>query len=106
MSQKWLIIGHYGGHNTGDEAMLCGLMSGLHATRPDIELSVITKLERLPETWHVNKVSLVQPGITAILNALWHADGVIFGGGTHFHDDYKGIRYWRHLRYLIRFIVI
>lgn len=25
---RWLVLGHYGGHNTGDEAMLSGLVQG------------------------------------------------------------------------------
>ncbi len=33
-------------------------------------------------------------------------DRVILGGGSHFHDEFKGLRHGRHYWYLIRYLVV
>lgn len=99
----WLIIGHYGGKNTGDEAMLKGLLlGGKHVLN---KIILVTKDGYVPVKPPLGvKVCAIRPAIRPLLNNLYQARGVIVGGGTHFHDDYKGLRYVRHLRYMLRFV--
>ena len=100
-----LIMGHYGGHNTGDEAMLAGL---LKAVGPDLRrhTAVVVKDELIEGQFLNSGVKLVHAGLGPVLGALLKTDNVILGGGTHFHDDYRTWRYLRHLRYMLRFVSI
>lgn len=101
--RRWLIIGHYGGKNTGDEAMLKGLLwGGKH---------IFSKVVVVTKDGHISikpppgvEVSVIRPAIRPLLRELYRAYGVTLGGGTHFQDDYRGLRYVRHLRYMLRFV--
>ena len=99
---RWLIVGHYGGENTGDEAMLAGLLLSALRRQPQ-EFAVITKNNRLPPCLAGRaEVRAFRMGLRNTLRWLAWAQGVILGGGTHFHDDYRGGRYWQHVRYMAR----
>lgn len=101
--RTWLIIGHYGGKNTGDEAMLKGLL--YEAKHILGKVVIVTKDASVPvEPPPGVEVYAVRPTIRLILSNLRRAHAVILGGGTHFQDDYKGLRYLRHLRYMFRII--
>lgn len=101
---KWLVIGHYGGNNTGDEAMLEGLLWGGRSVLNNVTL--VTKNGYLPVVSYPTEVSLraIRPVTISVLREIWMSDGVILGGGTHFHDDYRGLRYIRHLRHMFRIL--
>lgn len=104
-SRNWLIIGHYGGSNTGDEAMLYGLLSAVPACRrPQIIVATRDWEKELP--LNQQGITLIAPQVKPILAHLKMAEGLILGGGTHFHDDYVGLRYWRHYRYMARFVIL
>ena len=102
---KWLVIGHYGGNNTGDEAMLWGLVHGvgLDLSR---RLVIATRAKTPIVASDGRPVELVPATPRHILKALLVSRGVVLGGGSHFQDAYKGARYVRHVRYLARFIAI
>ena len=96
-----LIIGHYGGCNTGDEAMLTGLLGAMPA---DLRrrATVVVKGARNGTLHSAYGAGLVPAEWWAVLRALLRSDGLLLGGGTHFHDDYTTRRYVRHLRYMAR----
>lgn len=98
-----LIVGHYGGCNTGDEAMLAGLLG---AVPPDLlrRTTVVVKDELVERSYLKMGVKLVPAGFGPVLRALMKADTLVIGGGTHFHDDYTTRRYLRHFRYMLRFV--
>ncbi len=98
-----LIIGHYGGCNTGDEAMLAGLLG---AVGPELRrrTSVVVKDDLVERSYRDLGVKLVPAGLGPVLRALLKTDALVIGGGTHFHDDYTTRRYLRHFRYMLRFV--
>lgn len=101
--RTWLVIGHYGGKNTGDEAMLKGLLwGGKHVFDKIILVSKDGCVPVEPPS-HI-EVYAIRPAIRPLLSNLYRAYGVIVGGGTHFQDDYRGLRYVRHLRYMLRIV--
>lgn len=102
---KWLVIGHFGGHNTGDEAMLSGLICGaLRATQH--EYVIATKTGRLDISLQNPRVHAIRSRTSIILRNIQNSSGVILGGGTHFHDDYLWLRLFRHYGYMIRLLII
>lgn len=96
-SPRLLVIGHYGGANTGDEAMLIGLLQGIREAGSEAEITVASKFRHPPEWVKEFGARLIALEPAEILKAVAWADVVICGGGTHFHDDYRGRRYLRHL---------
>lgn len=98
-----LVIGHYGGHNTGDEAMLAGLLSASSDFLPNGAVVVRRGGKAGLEGYAVRTV---EPTAWAVLRSLSRSHGLVLGGGTHFHDDYRLPRYLRHLRYLSRILLL
>lgn len=96
-----LIIGHYGGCNTGDEAMLVGLLRAIdpklrrHTTVTAKDLGIEGGIPALG-------VSVIPAAFLPVFRALLRSDGLVLGGGTHFHDDYTTVRYLRHFRHMLR----
>lgn len=96
-----LIIGHYGGCNTGDEAMLAGLVGALHdSLRQRSAVVVKTKLTR--KQYSNSGVDVLPASTASVVSGLLRSNSLILGGGTHFHDDYTTMRYVRHFRYMLR----
>ncbi len=98
-----MIVGHYGGCNTGDEAMLAGLLG---AVAPELRrrTTVVVKDELIERSYLKMGVKLVPAGFGPVIRALLNSDALVIGGGTHFHDDYTLTRYLRHFRYMLRFV--
>ncbi len=96
-----LIIGHYGGGNTGDEAMLTGLLG---AVDPGLRrrAAIVVKRPRSEILHSDYGADTIPAAFHPVLRALLKSDGLMLGGGTHFHDDYTTRRYLRHLRYMLR----
>ena len=96
-----LIIGHYGGCNTGDEAMLTAL---LRAVGPELRqgATIVMKNGHGENLRSSYGADTVPAGLLPVLRALLKSDGLVLGGGTHFHDDYTIRRYLRHFRYMLR----
>jgi polysaccharide pyruvyl transferase WcaK-like protein len=98
-----LLVGHYGGSNTGDEAMLSSLLDMLPGR---LKIAVTTKAKSIEQHEGKREVHAVHATVWSVLRALLAADIVLLGGGTHFHDDYRGTRLIRHYRYMTRFVVV
>jgi len=96
-----LIIGHYGGCNTGDEAMLAAL---LRAMGPDLQrrASFVSKNGHGHNLGLVFGAKEISVGLLPVIKTLLKSDALVLGGGTHFHDDYTTCRYLRHFRYMLR----
>ena len=105
MRNAWVIIGNYGAANTGDEAMLAGLIEAVAADE-SLLLSVVSKRSGAPAWALSSRVRWIQPWPGTALTALWGADGLAMGGGTHFHDDYRQPRLLRHWWYLFRIVAV
>ena len=82
--------------------MLIGLFSPI-STEIAKTFTVVYKGE-LPSTLVKKGVKSIQPKIYHVARELIHSQGIIIGGGTHFHDDYVLTRYLRHFRYMLRFV--
>ena len=80
--EQWLILGHFGGRNVGDEAMLRGFVDALRHEHSLRFLAVGSDIRNDP---------------LAIASALLKSRGIILGGGSHFHDHYRGPQHRRHL---------
>ena len=105
MRNAWVIIGNYGAANTGDEAMLAGLLDAVSADEP-LVLYVVSKRTIAPPWATSSRVSWIRPWPLTALAALWGARGLAMGGGTHFHDDYRHPRLLRHWWYLSRIVAL
>jgi polysaccharide pyruvyl transferase WcaK-like protein len=106
MSRAPLLLGHFGGHNAGDEAILdgtCHLLaaSGIRRARvvardPRYQpfISAPVSIETLPAS------------MSQIAAAVRDASSVVLCGGTHFNDDFALLRRIRHYRYLARYLAV
>jgi len=101
-----LILGHFGGYNLGDDAMLYSFLNEMNNKDKGHHYDIITKNGNLDYP----KIKSVFPNIhlhTAnpliILRLIIASDIVILCGGTHYHDDYGQLRLKKHIRYLRKF---
>jgi len=99
------IIGHYGGDNFGDEAMLAALVYRLNEEKVFDTIKIVSKSKK-PLVFKQPNVVWVPNKISEILKAILSTHALILGGGTHFHDDYTDTRYKAHKKYLLRIVVI
>lgn len=103
------ILGHFGGLNTGDEAMLFGFLHGLQrfCMVPIREVGIFLFSKRPYENSYLDDFSYLRQGEPKLLVALRRipSDGfLVLCGGTHFHDDYEPKRLARHYLYLARIL--
>lgn len=98
-------MGHFGGHNSGDEAMLFGLIA---SSPPELRrrFLIVTKTGVLSSVFAEYGAQAIPAHFRPLWQAVNQCEGIILGGGTHFHDDYLRLRYVRHVRYLLRFLLI
>lgn len=96
-----LIIGHYGGCNTGDEAMLAGLLRALHSGLRS-QAAVVVKNKSVSDQFLNSGITVCPANTFSVVRGLLKSDNLILGGGTHFHDDYTTMRYVRHFAYMLR----
>ena len=101
---RYLVIGHFGGNNTGDEAMLFGFVESFTFKEGDV-LNIVSKGKSYEFNTDV-QIRVISPSVKNVISALFKTDVVILCGGTHFHDEYSLSRYVRHLRYLTRYTII
>lgn len=98
---KWLLIGHYGAGNTGDEAMCRALIA---SSPPELRARLVLVAKTgTGDRGTAGRLTL-RPG--ALARALFRVDGVILGGGTHFHDEYVGRTYVEHLGSMSRHVLV
>ena len=80
-----VVSGYFGHGNTGDEALLAGMLASMRAVEPALEAVVISGDPA--ETQRTHRVqSVPRMGPTAIWRALRDADGLISGGGGLLQD--------------------
>lgn len=106
VDKRWLVYGHYGGENTGDEAMLEGLALAAGSGERPASIVVASKGGKLSERLREAGVRSIPLEPTSILRELPRCRVVVLGGGTHFHDDYDKARYRRQLVSLARIVVV
>jgi polysaccharide pyruvyl transferase WcaK-like protein len=102
--RNWLVLGHYGGSNTGDDAMLMGLIYGVRNLSDD--QLIITYKGDLPEPIRELNVETIPTRFISVFQSLISCYGIIIGGGTHFQDDMSLGRYIRHFRYMSRYVAL
>lgn len=95
--KKYFILGHFGGFNTGDEAMLGGFLSLL----PKNSVASIKYKNGISVNWSEN-VTIFHGSYTEFIANIKPGDTLVLCGGTHFHDDYSPVRLLRHWLYLAR----
>jgi len=109
-AEEVFLVGHFGGRNCGDEAMLLGFLDRFLA-RTSSNCKVVAKEpaalraaldEALTESER-KRVAVTPMETGRFLKALHGAGGLILVGGTHFHDDYPRLRLARHARYMARY---
>jgi polysaccharide pyruvyl transferase WcaK-like protein len=94
---NYFILGHFGGFNTGDEAMLGGFLSLIPKTS-----AVSIKYKNGVDVHWGDNVTLFHGSYTDFVAPIGPGDTLVLCGGTHFHDDYSPIRLLRHWLYLAR----
>ena len=97
----WLVAGHYGGANTGDDVMLAAVLRCI----PEHQVpstNVIAKSGTLP----ASLCSRVDMRVGEVWAALKQSRGLVMGGGTHFQDEFSGLRGLRHGRYMVRYVLL
>lgn len=114
LRREIVVVGHFGGWNCGDEAMLLGLLHQVSLLPGAFQIHVIVKDEAATApivheafgAWARDHVRFTPMRFRSVLSTVQTADVLILAGGTHFHDDYRGIRLLRHYRYLTRYILL
>ena len=80
-----LVAGSYGQGNTGDEAILRGILGSLRAARPDLEFQVVSGQPAATAARH-GVEAVAWSDWPAIVEALAQADLLVLGGGGIFFD--------------------
>jgi polysaccharide pyruvyl transferase WcaK-like protein len=101
-----LVLGHFGGDNAGDEAILEGTCHLLAAVDVDAIRVVARRSDYRPSPGLPVAVETIRPDPVALFRAVLGASTVVFAGGTHFDDQFGGTRRLRHYRYLARFLAV
>lgn len=97
MMKKYFILGHFGGFNSGDEAMLGGFLSLV----PQTSTVSIKYKNGVDVNWGDN-VTLFHGSYPDFIKLIDADSTLVLCGGTHFHDDYSPVRLLRHWLYLAR----
>jgi len=104
--RTFLVVGHFGGPNVGDEAMLLGLVEGLRVSSA-ARLVISTKTGEIPPAVVAfDGVEACKRGIVSDVARAIRLRNVIFCGGTHFHDAFTGLRLWYQYLSLARYVAI
>lgn len=101
-----LLIGHFGGENAGDEAILDGTCRLLDAAGIRTARVVARRAGYRPVLTARCETETVPASAVAVVRATWHASAVVLCGGTHFFDDISLRRRVRHYRYLARYLAV
>lgn len=84
--QQVLISGYYGFDNIGDEAVLGGILAGLHAELPDIHPVVLSGNPARTAQLHNGVAAIPRMQRADLLNELKHTNLLISGGGSLLQD--------------------
>lgn len=102
------LIGYYGRHNLGDDLM-CRALAGHLLRTTDWNLIIFADNGAAFADLSGPRVRTASRNLSATFRAIWQSDIVIQGGGTIFHDSYRGAftlaRFWAKLSLWISIFV-
>ena len=101
---KVVVSGYYGFGNAGDESVLAGLLDGLRAEEPEIEVTVLSGDPAHTRRTHgVDAIPRARPGV---IGAIRGSDGMISGGGSLLQDrtSPRPVAYYAGLMHLARLL--
>jgi len=84
--RRFLIFGHYGYENVGDDAMLYALLQELNGIHPQAEFTVVSRVPVTIPFSTKDKVRFVRMNPVSILRELMRSPVFIVGGGSHIND--------------------
>ena len=100
--RTFLVVGHLGAPNVGDEAMLAGLLSRCPSdVRFIISSSSVLGGARV-DPRHVFIARTLRSQIASVRRV----SGVVLCGGTHLHDSFIGIRLAYHYASILRYCLL
>ena len=96
MAHRITISGYYGFGNTGDEAVLAGMLKTFRQTGLDADVTVLSCNPSDTAAGHPGVSSVHRYALPSVLRALRRADLVISGGGSLLQDvtSARSIRYY------------
>ena len=96
MAKRIVISGYYGFGNTGDEAVLSGILTTLKRVGVDAQVTVLSADPKRTVSEHPRVESVRRYKITHLIRAIRKADLVISGGGSLLQDvtSARSLRYY------------
>ncbi|MCL5104020.1 MAG: polysaccharide pyruvyl transferase CsaB [Armatimonadetes bacterium] len=94
--KRIVISGYYGFGNTGDEAVLAGILATFKQVGIDAEVTVLSADPARTMAEHPNVISIHRYSPAALIKAIHGADLLISGGGSLFQDvtSARSVRYY------------
>ncbi|MCP2518976.1 polysaccharide pyruvyl transferase family protein [Candidatus Aminicenantes bacterium AC-335-K20] len=105
MIKRVLIFGYYGCKNTGDDAMIYGLLQGLHNLFPYAQFIVLTSRPIHVPSELKSSTKFVDLKVRRVLLETLRSQAIILGGGTHIQDYQGNIRYLKILTRMFAFFL-
>lgn len=93
------MIGFYGRGNFGDNVM-CSVLTRFLTEDDQTQVTIVSSHPEVQQNLASPQVQVVPRQLRTVISSLWNADILCQGGGTIFHDSYKGkylARYWLRL---------
>ena len=81
-----VISGYYGFGNTGDEAVLAGILATFRKLGAEVEVTVLSADPERTKREHPGADAIHRMKPAQVIRAIWRADLVISGGGSLFQD--------------------
>jgi polysaccharide pyruvyl transferase CsaB len=106
MSRKIVISGYYGFGNTGDEAVLEGMLASFRQLGLDLEIVVLSADPERTAAEHPGVESVHRYAVPAIIHAMRSADLVVSGGGSLLQDvtSARSAKYYLFILRLAHFL--
>ncbi|MCE5323670.1 polysaccharide pyruvyl transferase CsaB [bacterium] len=106
MSKRIVISGYYGFGNTGDEAVLDGMLAAFRNLGLDVEITVLSADPTRTIAEHPGVISMHRYSPGAVINAIRRADLVISGGGSLIQDvtSARSAQYYLYVLRLAQFL--
>lgn len=109
MNTKFLILGYFGFHNAGDDAIGYSILKYLSQNNPSADITVSAKnsyFEKISYPFFEMDGGIRTCGFSlfSVLSEIKKVDCVLYGGGTHFHDDDQ--YYFNQLKTYLFFLLV
>lgn len=106
MSKRIVISGYYGYGNTGDEAVLAGILATFKQIGLDVQVTVLSADPERTMVEHPGVESVHRYHIGSLIRVIRKADLVISGGGSLLQDvtSTRSIRYYLFILQLAQFL--